>query len=137
MPKKHIGIGVAVCVIHNKKVLLGKRKGTHGDGTWNFPGGSLEHGESWEDAARREVREEAGIEIDNIRFWTATNDLFLESNRHDVSIFMLASYASGDVQVMEPDKCEAWKWFGWNALPTPLFLSEQNLLKQKLNPFDQ
>lgn len=48
---------------------------------------------------------------------------------------MLADYDSGEVKIMEPEKCEQWEWFDWNNLPKPLFLPAQNLLKQKYNPF--
>ncbi|MFH1749790.1 MAG: hypothetical protein ABH837_02775, partial [bacterium] len=48
---------------------------------------------------------------------------------------MLADYDSGRVRVMEPKKCEKWKWFEWNNLPKNLFLPIKNLLKQKSNPF--
>lgn len=39
-------IGVAVIVVRDGRVLLGKRKNAHGAGTWQFPGGHLEYGES-------------------------------------------------------------------------------------------
>ena len=51
-------IGVAVIVVREGRVLLGKRKNAHGAGTWQFPGGHLEYGESIEDCARRELFEE-------------------------------------------------------------------------------
>jgi ADP-ribose pyrophosphatase YjhB (NUDIX family) len=54
-------VGVAAIIIKDGKVLLGKRKSAHGQGTWNFPGGHLEYGESWQDCAKRETMEEAGI----------------------------------------------------------------------------
>jgi 8-oxo-dGTP diphosphatase len=46
-------IGVAVIVIKDDKILLGKRKNSHGAGTWALPGGHLEFGESIKDCARR------------------------------------------------------------------------------------
>ena len=48
-------VGIAVIVIKEDRVLLGKRKNAHGSGTWVFPGGRLEFKESIEDGARREV----------------------------------------------------------------------------------
>jgi 8-oxo-dGTP diphosphatase len=56
-------IGVAVIVVREGRVLLGKRKNAHGAGTWQFPGGHLEYGESIESCARRELFEETGLTI--------------------------------------------------------------------------
>ena len=66
-------VGVGVMVLKNGKVLIGKRKGAHGAGEWAWPGGHLEYMESFEDCARREVMEETGIEIHNIRFLRLMN----------------------------------------------------------------
>ena len=128
-------VGVGVIVRKDGKVLLGKRKGAHGEGAWAFPGGHLEFNESWEDCARREVAEENGIEINNIHFGNATNDIFERERKHYITIFMVSDYASGEVQIMEPDKCEQWDWFSWDDLPQPLFVPFQNLLKTEFNPF--
>ncbi|KAH0837500.1 hypothetical protein AYO21_04991 [Fonsecaea monophora] len=74
-------IGVAVFILHTDpksqkpKFLLGKRLGSHGAGTWALPGGHLEFGESFEECAAREVREETGLDVGDIEFLTATNDV--------------------------------------------------------------
>ena len=127
-------VGVAVIIIKDSKVLLGLRKGSHSEGTWAFPGGHLEFNESWENCARREVHEETGIKIKNIRFVTATNDILKKENKHIITLFMLADFASGKVQIKEPDRCERWEWFGWDKLPKNIFFPIQILLKQKYNP---
>ena len=90
--------------------------------------------ESLENCAKRETLEETGIEIKNIRFETITNDIFKDEEKHYITIFMLSEYDSGEVKVMEPEKCEKWGWFEWNNLPEPLFLPIQNLLKKGYNP---
>ena len=54
-------IGVAVIVTKDDRVLLGKRKNSHGADTWAFPGGHLEFNESIADCAAREVFEETGL----------------------------------------------------------------------------
>ncbi len=128
-------IGVGVIVIKDEKVLLGKRRNSHGEGTWSFPGGHLELNEDIDTCASREVQEEAGIRIKNIRHRTFTNDIFEREAKHYVTLFVTAEYASGEVRVTEPDKCERWEWFAWNDLPNPLFLPIKNILKQKFNPF--
>ncbi len=127
-------VGVGVIVIKDGKILLGKRKNAHGEGSWSFPGGHLELNESWEDCASRETKEETGVAIKNIRFGTATNDIFQAEEKHYITIFMLSDYDSGEVKVMEPEKCEKWEWFSWSQLPQPLFVPIQNLLKKGYNP---
>ncbi|MCF8069106.1 MAG: NUDIX domain-containing protein [Desulfobacterales bacterium] len=126
-------VGIAVIVLKNKKVLLCKRKNTHGEGTWCFPGGYLEYGESFEICAKREVLEETGLKIFNIRHSTFTNNIFEKEALHTVTLFMIADYESGSANVREPDKCEKWDWFDWNDLPKPLFLPIRNLIA---NGFD-
>lgn len=104
-------IGLGVIIIKDGKVLLGKRKNAHGEGTWCPPGGHLEFGESWEECARRETEEEAGIKIKDVRFATATNDINGEEGTHYVTVVMVAKFNSGEVRIMEPEKCDGWEWF--------------------------
>jgi 8-oxo-dGTP diphosphatase len=128
-------IGTGVIIIKNNKVLLGKRKNAHGEGSWCFPGGHLEFNEKIEESGKREVLEETGIKIKNIKLGPYTNDIFKKEGKHYVTLFLIADYDSGEVKIMEPEKCERWGWFEWDKLPKPLFLPIQNLLKQKFNPF--
>lgn len=127
---KYPRIGVGVLVIDKGRVLLGKRKGSHGAGTWSAPGGHLEFGESIEDCARREVREETGLEITDIRFGPFTNNIFTAEQKHYVTIFVLASPAAGELKNIEPDKCEGWEWFESTQLPEPLFPPLASLRQQ-------
>lgn len=126
-------VGVAVVLVREAKVLLGKRKGAHGKGTWGFPGGHLEMGESWEECAVRECKEETGLTPSAVQFWTATNDVF-GAEKHYVTIFMRAE-ATGEPVVAEPEKCEEWAWFEWDSLPDNVFLPIRNLIKNGYNPF--
>jgi 8-oxo-dGTP diphosphatase len=130
-------IGVGVIVIKDKKVLLGQRQGSHGAGAWQFPGGHLEYRESIEECAIREVYEEAGIQIENIRYGPFTNDIFEREEKHYVTLYVIADYASGVLEVKEPEKCSAWGWYDWRQLPEPLFIPIENLLKQKFNPLNE
>ena len=127
-------VGIGVMVIKEGNILLGKRKNAHGEGTWSYPGGHLEFGESWEACATREVREETGIEIKNLRFGMVTNDVFKKEQKHYITIFIVADFASGTVTLMEPHKCETWHWFEWGQFPEPLFLPIKNQLKTDFNP---
>lgn len=131
----HPKVGCGVFVIKDGKVLLGKRISKHGEGKWASPGGHLEFGEEPEECARREVEEETGLQIKNIRKAVYTNHLFPETNKHYITLWMVSEHASGDVQLREPEKFERWEWFDWNNLPTPLF-TEEALIKINFNPFN-
>lgn len=113
---------------------MGQRLNAHGDGTWCPPGGHLEHGESFEQCAKRETKEEAGINIKNVRFVTATNDVFEHENKHYVTIYVLADWVSGEPQVLEPDKLIKWQWVDWRKLPSPLFLPVEHLVESGFDP---
>src|SRR3989338_4122687 len=128
-------VGLAVFIKKANKIAIGLRRGPHGGDTWGLPGGHLEYNESFTECARRETTEETGLEIDNIRFGHLTNDFFTETSKHYVTIFMVADYKNGELEVREPNKCKEWRWFGWDELPSPLFLPFQNLLKDGYNPF--
>jgi len=127
-------VGVGVFVIKDNKILFGRRINTHGHNTWSLPGGHLEFNEEIETCAIREVKEETGISIKNINPVTFTNDIFLDEDKHYITIFVLSEFESGDVKILELDKCDCWDWFDWNNLPSPLFLPLRNLLKQNFNP---
>lgn len=128
-------IGVGVIVMQEDRVLLGMRNAGHGAGTWQFPGGHLEWNESIEDCARREVYEETGLRIGNLRRGPYTNDIFGEEGKHYVTLYVLADIEGGVLTLKEPDKCDHWDWFPWHHLPEPRFVPLANLLAQGFDPF--
>ena len=128
-------VGVGVILVKDNKVLLLKRKNTHGEGTWSFPGGHLELNEEIEDCVKREVEEETGITVSKIRFAGLTNDIFEKENKHYITIFMICDWESGETQIKEPEKCTKIGWHRWEELPQPLFLPITNLLRQGYRPF--
>ncbi|MBU2103459.1 NUDIX domain-containing protein [Patescibacteria group bacterium] len=117
---KNPRVGVGVMIVKNGKVLIGKRKSSHGDGEYAWPGGHLEHLESIEECARREVREETGMEIKNIRFLRLMN-ITKYAPKHYIDIAMVSDWASREPQVLEPNKLESWEWRDIDDLPEPLF----------------
>ena len=127
---EQVRVGIGVIVEKGGKVLMGKRRNAHGHGSWSFPGGHLEFGETPEEGARREVLEETGLRVDWAKPVAFTNDFFRKEGKHYVTLYLLCKKSSGEPRVMEPEKCERWAWFDWNRLPKPLFLPVRNFIKQ-------
>jgi 8-oxo-dGTP diphosphatase len=127
MTGQHVGVGMGIFVFKDGKFLMQRRQGAHGTGAWSIPGGHIEFGESFEDTARREVKEETGLDIKNIRFGAITNDYFPEEGKHYISVWMLCDWDKGTEYITEPDKCSAQAWHTFDDVPTPLFLPWQQL----------
>ena len=127
-------VGVGVLVVENNRILLGRRRGAHGAGTWAAPGGKLVFGETIEACAKRELLEETSLQLEQHRFGPYTNDIFEDEGEHCVTVFVIAIKVSGHVKLREPDKCEGWKWFEVNSLPSPLFMPLQTLRNQGFFP---
>jgi len=131
MNEPNVRVGVGVFVFKDGNFLLQKRQGSHGAGTWSLPGGHLEFGESFEDTAKREVKEESNLEIKNVRFGAVTNDHFVDEGKHYVTIWMLSEWKSGELKNMEPEKCTHQSWHTFENLPEPLFFAWKQLFKSE------
>ena len=66
-------VGVGVVFAREGRVFLAQRKGELGGGSWGSAGGHLEFGETLEDCARREAREEFGVEVGEVRYLCVSN----------------------------------------------------------------
>jgi 8-oxo-dGTP diphosphatase len=131
---KNPQVGVAVIITKDDQVLLMKRKGLHGQGTWSTPGGHLDFGETPEQCAAREAKEEVGLDVVDIRFRAVTNDIFDITGRHYITIWMDGRTLPNDPVIAAEDEVAEIGWFAWDALPSPLFLSLENLLKENSYP---
>ncbi|MAF80822.1 DNA mismatch repair protein MutT [bacterium] len=132
-------VAVATFIRRDGKILLGKRKGTRGAGKWGVPGGRLEMWEDLTEAATREVKEETGLDVTNLKLVTAAQEMFkndIDERVHYVTIFFVADLAEGEAEVMEPDSCEEWEWFAWDDMPKPLLACYDDLFKSGFNPFN-
>ena len=132
-------VGVGIMVFKDGKILLHQRKGSHGSGEYSFPGGHLEYMETFEECAKREIKEECGINVKNIRFQFLAN-VKKYAPKHYVHIGLIADWEEGEPKVFEPDKVEGqWQWHEMDDLPQPLFEMCSlaiNALKEKKNYYD-
>lgn len=119
---------MGVIVQREGRVLLGRRLGSHGAGSWALPGGHLEFGESVVACARREVLEETGLVLESAAHGPFVGTVFEVEGLHYVTLFVLAGAAAGEPQLREPHKCAGWRWFDWRGLPKPLFAPLQALV---------
>ncbi len=125
------GVGVGVIIKKDNKILLQKRIGAHGPGSWSPPGGHMEFGESPEETAVRETLEEVGVSVRNPKVVGVTNDVHLAEEKHYITIFVEAEYAGGEARICEPDRTSDVGWFSPDNLPAPLFLPIKNFVENK------
>jgi len=120
MSDEIVRVGVGVLVQDSEgKILLGKRKGNLGENTFSLPGGHLEFGETLEECARRELKEETDLDGMDFKVVSLANDVAY--GKHYVTIGLVVKTFSGEIKAMESDKFESWEWYGIDDLPQPLF----------------
>ena len=122
-------VGVGVVVRRERELLLVRRAGTHGSGTWSTPGGHLDFGEDPAACRAREAAEETGVRIGPVRLVGVTNDVFEREAKHYVTLWFEAEHASGEAAALAGDELDAVGWFGEDELPEPLFPPLRKLLQ--------
>lgn len=120
----YIGVAVGIFIINNDgKVFLSKRSqnATNERGSWEIPGGKVNFGETLENAAIREAKEEYDIDIEITKQFPAQNHIILNEHQHWVpTSFLCKILGNKPPKIMEPDKCDEIGWFDFNNLPEPL-----------------
>lgn len=125
-PLIQVGAGVYVLDGHNR-VLLQQRKD---NGVWGAPGGAMELGESFEQTARRELREEMGLEVGELRLlsvfsgpefyhvYPSGNQVFFVSAR------FVTQEPLGDI-LPDPHEVLSYQFFALDHLPQSLMVADQ------------
>lgn len=113
------GVGCGAAILREGRILLVKRLKAPEAGHWSLPGGKVDFLERVEDAIRREIREEIGVEIALDRPLVLVEMLGVDG-QHWVSPVYLARLASGEPENREPDKLAAIAWFPLDTPPQPL-----------------
>ncbi|KAK3389475.1 NUDIX hydrolase domain-like protein [Podospora didyma] len=109
------------------RVVAGQRIGPLGGGQWSFPGGHLEFGEDIFACVERETLEETGLVIRGVKVVGVTNDLFVENNKHYITIWAQCERIDPEQQPqrLEPNKCEGWAWTSWEDIKAKAASEEQ------------
>jgi 8-oxo-dGTP pyrophosphatase MutT (NUDIX family) len=109
-------------LLKNDQVLLLRRVNTgYQDGKYSLIAGHVEQGETFTDCIIREAAEEAGIilKAENLQVGHVMHrDSGERESNERMDIFFVSTEWSGDVQNMEPHKCDDLAWFSLASMPT-------------------
>jgi NAD+ diphosphatase len=101
-----------IVLIKNEDKILMSRSPHFAPGAYGLIAGFLEVGESIEDAVHREVQEEVGLKIKNLRYFGSQSWPFPDS----LMIGFTADYDSGDI-VLDTNEIESADWYRYDQLP--------------------
>ena len=122
-----VGVGLLL-VDEQAGVLLTLRALPPEAGCWSIVGGKVDFLETLEQCARREAREEAGIEIVIDSLLCVTDHLLPEERQHWVSPAYLGRIVDGEVRNCEPVKTLEVRWFGLAELPPNLTITARRAI---------
>lgn len=126
---------VVVLVDPDGRLLLEKRK--FPEGLWGLPGGLMELGESTEDTAKREVLEETGLTVSELRLinvYSGPNHFVVAKNGDEYYVVTTAYYSdvySGELTV-DHEESLSFKFFSPERLPAKLVGSHCTVIKEFL-----
>ncbi len=136
--ENYIRVGIGVMILNGNKILLGHRAknkkdtgGIYEVDCWTLPGGKQEYDETFLDGAKREVKEETNLDIDDLELFGAADDI--QPDRHYITMHIIAKKYNGEPQVMEPTKEDEWKWFDLDHLPKNLYSPSKKFIETYKN----
>lgn len=118
-------VGVATVVIRDKKILLGRRKGTY-RGLWCIPCGHVEWDEDVCAAAARECLEETGLAVCVERVFAVLSN-FHDPDRQTVGVWFLTSETGGELQA--GDDLDEVAFFRAKELPDLAFPTDKTVIE--------
>lgn len=128
--KDYIGVGCGAFIVNDKnELLLQQRNKAPEKGYWCIPGGRLEMFETFEEAVKRETKEETGVEIEVIAELGICDHIIKSENSHWVSPSYLCKITNGEPKIMEPTKHLDMKWFPLENLPDNITITTQNAVE--------
>ena len=106
----------------NNIVLIERKNPPYG---WALPGGFVDYGESLEQAATREAKEETGLELSDLHQFHAYSDPDRDPRHHTISVVFSAT---GIGVLCAGDDALNARWFSLEALPSPLCFDHEKIL---------
>ncbi|WXG42537.1 MAG: NUDIX hydrolase [Promethearchaeati archaeon SRVP18_Atabeyarchaeia-1] len=111
---------------HGGSVVLVKRRNPPFKGEWAIPGGFVEYGETVEAAAKREAKEETGLEVELIKIIGVYSDPNRDPRGHTVTICFLARQVGGELRA--DSDAESVRTFQSSSLPARLAFDHDRIL---------
>ncbi len=137
--KDFIGVGVGAIIVDDRGWLFLSQRGPEAKnerGCWEFPGGSVEFGETLAAALQREMLEEYGIQIEILELLDVVDHILPDEDQHWVSPTYICKIRSGTPRILETRKCAQIGWFPIGKIPSPLSKISQINLEHYLNHRD-
>lgn len=106
----------------DRVVLIERRNEPAG---WALPGGFVDYGETLENAAMREAREETGLELVELRQFHAYSAPTRDPRQHNISVVFTAH---GIGSLHAGDDAKDARWYSLDALPSPLCFDHAKIL---------
>jgi len=94
---------------NHQKVLMVKNKGENSS-YYTLPGGAVEDGETLEEAAVREVKEETGVDIEIDGLFTVNEAFFEDRGHHAIFFTFTGKIVGGEIEISFPDEIEEVTW---------------------------
>jgi UDPglucose 6-dehydrogenase len=124
-------LAVNVIVEDKRKILLVKRRLEPFKGLWSLPGGYVEYGETAENAAKRELKEECGIDVQLLRIIGVFSSPERHPWKHVIAICYTAKKVGGQVKAGANE--ENANFFKINCIPEKLAFDHAKMMKDYIN----
>ena len=123
--QKTFTVSVAAVIINENEEILLLNHVLRSDLSWGIPGGFIQNGEQPEAAAKREIREETGLELENIKLIRLRT-----INCHIEILFRASPVGTAKVQSLEISELG---WFKVNEMPEKMSHIQKQTVEKVLN----